>query len=546
MRENNWLSSPLAKLIICTSAVRVLLASNLNLGNDEAYYFTYAVQPDWNHFDHPPLIGLFIRLSTLNLHWITGLSMRLPAIIGAAVSTWLIALCGKQLRSEHAGIYAALLYNTCIYTSIVSGLFILPDSVQLTFWLAALHQMLKMTESTQNAAKSKAVLSLGLWIGLAVMSKVHGAFLWAGFLGFAIFYQPQWQKNPWLYVSVALTAVIACPILYWNVANDFITWRFHAARVTADDGINLRSFGLTSIGQIAYANPFQFALHLLTLTAIHKKVNITSGNMQKLLLWCGLPIIAATTAVSLLRETLPHWSGPGYVALILLSGAYLDYQHEQKQTKVLYLLRASTALMALICIAGPILIKCYPGTLSEKPAPETGNGDFTLDLTGWEQLLPAFEKLRAKDIETGKISPDAPIVTGKWFPGGHLYFYLAYPLKIRFLGLGRLNDLHKFSWLNSNYGSIKPGSDAYYISPSNNFDDPNQLYGKDFKKIEMAAAVPQHRNGKIARYWYIYRLRYALSELAAKVEMPEREKTNQAEHKASQHIGQPVSAQVNP
>ena len=130
--------SALVQIIVCCSLMRCVLALLLNLGNDEVYYFTYAVQPDWNHFDHPPLVGLFIRIFTFNLHWLNDLSMRLPAIAGAAINTWLIAQCGQKLGSEKGGLVAAILYNTSVYCSILSGLFILPDSVQLVFWLASL------------------------------------------------------------------------------------------------------------------------------------------------------------------------------------------------------------------------------------------------------------------------------------------------------------------------------------------------------------------------------------------------------------------------
>ncbi len=61
--------------------VKIILANLLELGNDEVYYYTYALQPDWNHFDHPPMVGWMIRLSTLNLSWLSDLSLRLGSIV---------------------------------------------------------------------------------------------------------------------------------------------------------------------------------------------------------------------------------------------------------------------------------------------------------------------------------------------------------------------------------------------------------------------------------------------------------------------------------
>ena len=59
---------PVTALVVVFTIIRLLIANLINLGNDEVYYFTYAVLPDWNHFDHPPLVGIFIRIFTFNLH----------------------------------------------------------------------------------------------------------------------------------------------------------------------------------------------------------------------------------------------------------------------------------------------------------------------------------------------------------------------------------------------------------------------------------------------------------------------------------------------
>ena len=47
--------------------IKSIPASMIELGNDEVYYWTYALFPDWSHFDHPPMVGITIQLFTLNL-----------------------------------------------------------------------------------------------------------------------------------------------------------------------------------------------------------------------------------------------------------------------------------------------------------------------------------------------------------------------------------------------------------------------------------------------------------------------------------------------
>ncbi|HSG68384.1 MAG TPA: hypothetical protein VK994_06745, partial [Bacteroidales bacterium] len=54
-------------LILLSLIVRGFLAAFLEFGNDEVYYWTYALYPDLSHFDHPPMVGFLIQLSTLDL-----------------------------------------------------------------------------------------------------------------------------------------------------------------------------------------------------------------------------------------------------------------------------------------------------------------------------------------------------------------------------------------------------------------------------------------------------------------------------------------------
>ncbi|MGL1530677.1 glycosyltransferase family 39 protein, partial [Vibrio parahaemolyticus] len=89
----------------------------LELGNDEVYYWTYAIRPDWNYFDHPPMVGLLIRFTTFNLNWVSEFSICLGSVVCAALSTWFIFKTGKLLSSERVGWYAALLYTASIYTT---------------------------------------------------------------------------------------------------------------------------------------------------------------------------------------------------------------------------------------------------------------------------------------------------------------------------------------------------------------------------------------------------------------------------------------------
>jgi len=83
-------------LVAISIITRVFLAAWLELGNDEVYYWTYALYPDWSHYDHPPMVGWVIQLFSLNLLFDSELFIRLSSVVLMTVNTILIYQMGKM------------------------------------------------------------------------------------------------------------------------------------------------------------------------------------------------------------------------------------------------------------------------------------------------------------------------------------------------------------------------------------------------------------------------------------------------------------------
>ena len=114
--------SLLILLIIISSLTRAALAAYLELTNDEVNYWLYGVYPSLSYFDHPPMVGYFIRISTLNMLFNSEFFLRLSSVILGSVNTWLIFLTGKLIKDETAGFYSALLYTGSIYFFVITGI----------------------------------------------------------------------------------------------------------------------------------------------------------------------------------------------------------------------------------------------------------------------------------------------------------------------------------------------------------------------------------------------------------------------------------------
>src|SRR5204862_89025 len=189
-------------LIAISFIARCILACITELNNDEVYYWTYAKKLQWNYFDHPPGLALLLKIFTLNLHFQQEFFLRLGSIVCAAVSTWLIYLIGKKIKNEFTGIIAAVLFTASPYCSIIAGLLVIPDAPQLVFWLTSILLMLNIIDPQARRRKlQQRFVLLGLCIGCCMLCKIHGVFLWVGFLSYIIFYQRKLLRQSFLFYS---------------------------------------------------------------------------------------------------------------------------------------------------------------------------------------------------------------------------------------------------------------------------------------------------------------------------------------------------------
>ena len=170
------------------------------------------------------------------------------------------------------------------------------------------------------------------------------------------------------------------------------------------------------------------------------------------------------------------------------------------------LLLATTLLMVIV-ITAIAAVNFLPGTLGKNDKQFYGEGDFTLDMYGWNNLKTSFKKVIDNDIKTGLMNKEAVIVCNKWFPAAHIDFYAAMPLKKDLIAIGDTDDIHQYAWMNTKRKILQPGDDAYCIVPSNYNADVNTIYALYFTTILPPQIIEQKRNGSVCRYFYIWRLK---------------------------------------
>lgn len=487
--------------IIAVAITKIFFSFFVELGNDESYYYTYALQPQLNYFDHPPMVGLLIRLTTVNLTFVNDVTLRLGAILSCALSSIILYKTVLLLSNKTAGWYAVLLYNASVYTGVIAGFFILPDSLQMPFWCAALLVMSEIVFE-EKETKTSLWLLLGLIIGLAVLCKIHSLYLWAGFGLYVLCYKIKWLLNWRLYISFLITALCCLPILIWNINNNFITYKFHSERVTHTQ-INFSSLLQEFTGEALYQNPIVYILLIWALIKLLTRTKISEKTIAPFLLFLSVPMIFLFWGLSLFNDILPHWSGPAFIPLYILAAIVLAQVSNKKYPSILVI---ATAILTSVFLLVIYLIHFYPSNFGSKNQENFGEGCPTLDISGWKNMSNSFNEIVEADKMKNTMK-NPVLLVNKWFPACQLQLYTATKTKLNVFAIGNLEDVHQFAWLNKTQKGLTLGNDAYCIVPSNQITNVFDAYGKYFEKIEAPQIIEQKRGNKAVRYFYVYRLK---------------------------------------
>ncbi|MGZ3939749.1 MAG: ArnT family glycosyltransferase [Flavisolibacter sp.] len=488
--------------------IKIILAFVLELGNDEAYYWLYSQYWQWNYFDHPPMVAVWIRLFTANLS-LQGYEgfLRLGSVTGCVLASWFLFKAVSLLHSEKAGWLAVIMYNISFYSGITAGLYIMPDSPEMVFWTLALLLIVRITKNDDQWANW---ILFGLVAGLCIMSKIHGAFLWLGLGGYTLFQKRAWLRKPQFYLALLITLAIISPILFWNLQYNFITFRFHSKRVDINLLIPHARYFFKELGsQIGFNNPVNYFLILSALVAFYRK-RISFQPALAIFNFTGLPLSFLLLFIALFRNvTLPHWSGPAYVSLLPLGAIWLAGHSDKPFPNIL---RWGTAAFLLAYLAYGSLVKFYPGTYGSHDQNDYGRGDITLDMYGWKKASTQFDSLYRADVAGKAMPANAAMITTKWW-GAHVDYYFARPLGLKMIGVGDPTHLHEYLWTNRQRKSQADLDSAYCIIPA---DDRYNLPSDVFQSSELALTIGVERGGKLAHQFFVYRLRGLKKEVPVK------------------------------
>ena len=333
--KENFKSFLIILIIIQLYRFFVLLNSHYDLYVDEAYYWGWSREFSFGYYSKPPMIAWVISIFT-SLCGDSEFCVKLPSLIIYPITSLFIYLSAKELFDEKVAFYSGVIFITLPAVSL-SSLIISTDVVLLLFWSMAFYFFIKALKSDRTLYWILA----GVSAGLGLLSKYTMIiFLFSVFLYLLIDKKSRIHlKNPKLYITALIAALIYLPNLYWNAQHQFISF-MHTKEIShiADKSHFHFSRLFEFLGaQFAVFGPVFFALFLYLLFRPVK------DERYKILYAFSVPFFAIISLQAFLSRAFANWAAPTYVAAtILVAAAFI------KRKKVLIAGIIVNIVMALL------------------------------------------------------------------------------------------------------------------------------------------------------------------------------------------------------
>jgi dolichol-phosphate mannosyltransferase len=388
-------------LIGYTLLLRLIYLGNIELLQEEAYYWNYAQHLAPGYLDHPPMVALLISFGTL-LFGNNELGVRFGAFICWFITALYVYKLTQSIFNRDAAFKAIILVAVLpIFFGV--ALVMTPDAPLIACWSGALYSLYRALVPGERTAWYPA----GIWLGLGLVSKYTIAFLGPAIVLFLLLdaSSRKWLLKPEPYLAAILALAIFSPVIWWNYDHDWASFLFqsrqrlqHAPSFSTDQLLGSILILLTPTGFLAVL--YTMRPRLARLEFLHAK----PGNVsRRSYFFCMIMVIVPLSFFALLsfRSGIKlNWTGPIWLALLPFI-AWTMTRHKDKPLWLVTRLWPST--LVTLTLGYGILLHYFAIGL---PGLSYSSSDF---LFGWENLAQQVET----EIETiEKNGGDRPLVAG--------------------------------------------------------------------------------------------------------------------------------------
>ncbi len=194
---------------------------------DEAYYWVWALRPEFSYYDHPGMVAWLIYPFTFIAN--NEFTIRLSTVFAMSVTAWYLFCISLEAFNEKTAWYVFFMFiaNPAVHMGYV---FITPDSPLMMFWAAGLYY----TFMAFKYGRTSDFIISGFLTGAMMLSKYAGILFPISVFIYILVCRRDVLKDYRLWISLIIAILCLFPIIYWNYQHDFISIKFQYEHGTSE------------------------------------------------------------------------------------------------------------------------------------------------------------------------------------------------------------------------------------------------------------------------------------------------------------------------
>ncbi|NCP21957.1 MAG: 4-amino-4-deoxy-L-arabinose transferase [Zetaproteobacteria bacterium] len=297
--------------------------------DDEAYYWLWSKNLAWGYFDHPPMVALWIKISSLFFNGELGVRFFSAFMFGFTIY-FIWNLIDFKEKWQH--IHLFFLLTTAVILFNFYGFITVPDT-PLFFFTALFLYAYKQFLSKNSL---KIALLLGFAMAGMLYSKYHGILV----IAFVVLSNLKLLKNKYFWLACLFCFALFTPHLWWQYQNDYpsVKYHFNRSKKLYQIWFTINHF-LNQLLIVGLAFPVLYY-------AFFKSFSKTTV-FKKALQYLVIGFIAFFLLSTFKTSTQPQWTGLILIPLMVLGFEIIITQPTLKKG---FIVLASLNLIALIYI----------------------------------------------------------------------------------------------------------------------------------------------------------------------------------------------------
>jgi hypothetical protein len=288
-------------LIAAWFVVNMIQALFTEVLSDEAYYGLFSKYLDWGYYDHPPMVALFIRISSFFFSGNLGIRfMTVLLQLGTIYLIWKMSDSGEPDPQKVINFF--ILAGSLTLFS-VYGFIAAPDG-PLLFFTALFFLAYKRFIADYRWT---AVLLLSVSMAGLVYSKYQAVLV----IGFVVLSNLKLLKIYRFWLASVLAVIFLSPHIYWQISNNFPSFQYHL--VDRSEGFRLKFLLEYLPNQLAVFNPLTIGAAVYVMIKYRP-----SGQFERSLWFQIIGFISFFWLIALRGHVEPHWTIACSIPMILI------------------------------------------------------------------------------------------------------------------------------------------------------------------------------------------------------------------------------------